>query len=308
MKRETALEYGYISETLYHFLPNDFRVFTLIVEKGLLCSVGNKGKLDRFEVTLKEEGITTFDVWQHPRVCFTDIPRGYLSVHAAKYGGIGLGFTRETILDWGGSPVWYVNNRASRDGTSDNGAILHGLHRFGPLIDILMREVKLQNKMLKFHSGREMRGKEAESYLKKAISSLYQMFSFVKEIFPADEDDPDYLSEREWRIVADGTAAFPPPTAHEKRQLIKQNGIWGCPPETTDSDILSRFGKRPMVEEFCYFRGTPGEKAISQAIEVILVPDERVKARIARFIAKRPESFRTGGPDISVFPGTATAP
>ena len=64
---------GYLSEVLYHFFP-DFEVFTSIVKRGLLCSQGNKRKLDRFAVTLKEEGVKYFEVWQHPRVCFTDIP------------------------------------------------------------------------------------------------------------------------------------------------------------------------------------------------------------------------------------------
>ena len=46
---------GYLSEVLYHFFP-DFEVFTSIVKRGLLCSQGNKRKLDRFAVTLKAYG------------------------------------------------------------------------------------------------------------------------------------------------------------------------------------------------------------------------------------------------------------
>ena len=99
MEQDVTPEASYISEILYHFLPDNFGIFTSIVKNGLLCSVGNKGKLDRFAVILQGEGVKQFDIWQHPRVCFTDIPREHLVSHVKKYGKFGLGFSRETILD-----------------------------------------------------------------------------------------------------------------------------------------------------------------------------------------------------------------
>jgi hypothetical protein len=297
------MEAPYISEILYHFLPNDFRIFTSIVEKGLLCSVGNKGKLDRFSVTLKETGIKSFDIWQHPRVCFTDIPREHLGVHAKKYGTFGLGFARQTVLKWGGAPVWYLNNHASADGTSDGGnAILYQLLRFPNLADVLMSWVKLHNEHLRFASGRLMQGQEAEDYIYGAITSLFQMLSFVKEMSPHHRDSQEYLYEREWRIVSTASDAFRRPTMGEKEQLVRQNPIWGQPPNTDDTDILARFESCPMVEQFKFFLGSPGQQAVSQAIEVILVPDEKMKARVVEFIAQHTGEFRSGGPDVRIFP------
>jgi hypothetical protein len=113
---------GYIGTTLYHFLPNAFDIFISIMKRGLLCSVGNKGRLDKFEVLL-QAGRIAFDIWQHPRVCFTDIPRDHLRVHAERYGKFALGFSRNTILNWNGGPVWYMNNHVSSH--SGGNAILY---------------------------------------------------------------------------------------------------------------------------------------------------------------------------------------
>ncbi len=99
MEQDVTPEASYISGILYHFLPDDFGIFTSIVKNGLLCSVGNKGKLDRFSVTLQGEGVKQFDIWQHPRVCFTDIPIEHLGSHVKKYGKFGLGFSEKLFLD-----------------------------------------------------------------------------------------------------------------------------------------------------------------------------------------------------------------
>jgi Putative abortive phage resistance protein AbiGi, antitoxin len=306
-KREHAIEVtstaSYISETLYHFLPNNFDIFTSIIERGLLCSVGNKGKLDRFSVTLKGEGVRQFDIWQHPRVCFTDIPREHLGTHVNKYGKFGVGFSRKTILEWGGAPVWYLNNHASPDGTSDGGnAILYQLLRFSNLVDVMMSRVKLYNEKLIFGSGRQMQGQDAERYIYGAITSLYQMLSFVKEMSPHDGDTQQYLYEREWRIVAAAGDAFRNPTPEEKGQLLRQNAAWGLPPNTDDADILARFESSPMVEQFAFFQGNPGQQTVSQAIEVILVPDEEMELRVIEFIGQHAGAFRAAGPDVSIFP------
>ena len=306
MEQDVTPEASYISEILYHFLPDNFGIFTSIVKNGLLCSVGNKGKLDRFAVILQGEGVKQFDIWQHPRVCFTDIPREHLASHVKKYGKFGLGFSRETILRWGGSPVWYLNNHASPDGTSDGGnAILYQLLRFSNIVDHMMTLVKKQNQKL-FVAGKLIDGQDAERYIYGAITSLFQMLSFVKEMSPHDRDNQEYLFEREWRIVAGVGAAFRDPTAEEKEQLVRQNPGWGLPPNTDDADILGRFGSRPMVEQFAFFQGSPPRQTVSQAIEVILVPDAEMKPRVVEFIAQHAGAFRAAGPDVCIFPNEKT--
>jgi hypothetical protein len=157
-----------------------------------------------------------------------------------------------------------------------------------------------------FVAGKLIEGQDAERYIYGAMTSLYQMLSFVKEMSPHDRDNQEYLFEREWRIVAGVGAAFRPPTAEEKEQLVRQNPGWGLPPNTDDADILGRFGSRPLVEEFAFFQGSPRQETVSQAIEVILVPDAEMKARVVEFIAQHAAEFRAAGPDVCIFPDEKT--
>jgi hypothetical protein len=128
------------------------------------------------------------------------------------------------------------------------------------------------------------------------------MLSFVKEMSPHDRDNQKYLYEREWRIVATISDAFRDPTMEEREQLVGQNGVWGQPPNTHDADILARFGSRPLVEQFAFFRGGPGQQTVSQEIEVILVPNEKMQARVVEYIAQHAVAFRADGPDVRILP------
>jgi hypothetical protein len=154
-------------------------------------------------------------------------------------------------------------------------------------------------------AGELIQGEKAESYIHGAMTALYQTLSFVKEMSPHDRDNQEYLFEREWRIVAAVGDAFRTPTAEEKEELVRQNAVWGQPPNTDDPDILARFESRPMVDEFAYFRGNPGQQTVSQAIEEILVPDEDMKAHVAEFITQHSSAFRADGPDVRIFPSEA---
>jgi hypothetical protein len=262
-KRKSYNGSAIISEILYHFLPSNFNIFAAIVEKGLLCSVGNKGKLDRFSVTLKE-GITQFDVWQHPRVCFTDIPRDHLNVHAKTYGKFALGFSRKTILEWGGCPVWYINNHTNSDGISDGGnSILYLLHRFPCLADNIWTLVTKKDQKIVV-AEELIQGKQAEDYVLGAMTSLFQMLSFVKEMSPHDSDNQQYLYEREWRIVVHEGKAFSRLTPEEKRELIGQNSVWGQPPKHT-TWILSRdLGRAPWSKNLSFFGEARGKQCLRQ--------------------------------------------
>jgi Putative abortive phage resistance protein AbiGi, antitoxin len=105
----------FLRETLFHFLGSGdnekFDVFDSIVRRGLLMTVGNKeGRLDRFSVNMSSGVPESFEVMQHARVCFTDIPQRMLSAHCEEYGKFGIGFSRKAILAWGGNPVIYLPN------------------------------------------------------------------------------------------------------------------------------------------------------------------------------------------------------
>jgi|SRR5271168_1153034 len=79
-----------------------------ICKNGLLLTT-NSRTLDSFEID-RGKGVELMEVMQHPRVCFTDIPIDLLASHGQRYGKYGVGFRRETVIDWGGLPAWYLPN------------------------------------------------------------------------------------------------------------------------------------------------------------------------------------------------------
>ena len=137
--------WSFLGETLFHFLGTGddekvLDIFNSIVRTRTPCStVGNKeGKLDRFPVELVDDARDVLEVMQHARVCFTDIPEKLLAGHCQQYGKFGLGFSRKTILEWGGNPVIYVPNHPDRSTLETSMAgMLYCLHRVSPLMDRL---------------------------------------------------------------------------------------------------------------------------------------------------------------------------
>ena len=104
-------------------------------------------------------------------------------------------------------------------------------------------------------------------------------------------------------MVATKSEAFRDLTPEEKEELVRRRQMWGQPFETDDAEVLSRFGSYPMIDDFAFFIGIPGQQSVSEAIEVILVPDATMKAQVVEFIAQNASAFRgDGGPVVRIFP------
>jgi hypothetical protein len=306
-------EDSFLGETLFHFLGNgdDERlidVFDSIVRRGLLLTVGNKeGKLDRLPVEMFGEDRKLLDVMQHARVCFTDIPEKLLSGHSQEYGKFGIGFSRKTILEWGGNPVVYVPNHPA-PGTLETSmaGMLYCLHRASPLMDRLKECLATINASMPVEE-RHMDGENGAifiNYIDQFEKSTQRVLSFVKVMSSEKANDYQYLYEREWRVV-DGAVkqGGEDPTRElsddEYKELSAKCARWEKPLEMSEG--LSR--KHPhtsMLQFFRLFNGISG-KTVSQAIEVILVPSDAIKGRVAAYIADHPNKFRRGGPAIRVF-------
>jgi hypothetical protein len=303
---------GFLAETLFHFLGtgDDDRlldVFDSIIRRGLLLTVGNKeGKLDRFLVQMVGDVSESLDIMQHARVCFTDIPEELLSTHCQEYGGFGLGFSRKTILEWGGNPVLYVPNHPARDTLETSMAgMLYCLHRVSPLMDRLKECLAILTASMPMEEG-VMDDKDRVihvNYIDQTEQSVRRMLAFVKEMSSQETNDYRYLYEREWRIVdgamKEGVDSTRELSNDEYRELAAMRPRWTRPLEM--SELLSRkYPHTSILQFFRFFNGLPG-KTVSQAIEVVLVPSDAVKARVAAYVVDHPDSFQPGGPAIRVF-------
>jgi hypothetical protein len=295
----------FLGETLFHFLGagGDERlldVFDSIVRRGLLLTVGNKeGKLDRFPVVMTDDFCEPLEVMQHARICFTDIPEKFLSTHCQEYGKFGIGFSRKTILEWGGNPVIYVPNHPAHDTLETSmPVVLYCLHRVSPLMDKLRYCLE--------HLDIPTEGDEGArliEYIDQTEQSARRMWSFVKEMSSQETNDYQYLYEREWRIV-DGAMkqGFDPTRVlsdDEYRELASKCERWTKPLKMNER-LSRKYPHTSMLQFFRFFDGLPG-KTVSQAIEVILVPSDALRGRVAAYIANHSDSFRPGGPAIRIF-------
>lgn len=114
----------FLSETLFHFWWHEpeelaFQTFTSIIERGLLLTRGIEDVIDRFRYLDKKGNPQSIEIVQNARVCFTDIPEHLSGDHSSQYGKCAVGFSRTTILEWGGCPVWYLPNHFASDTLQD---------------------------------------------------------------------------------------------------------------------------------------------------------------------------------------------
>jgi hypothetical protein len=103
------------SSILFHCWRGDDRVaarriLKSICKKGLLLTT-NAATLDSFAID-RGNGVIQMEVMQRPRVCLTDIPIALLAEHGQRYGKYGVGFRRETIINWGGLAVGRFGGRS----------------------------------------------------------------------------------------------------------------------------------------------------------------------------------------------------
>lgn len=101
------------------------------------------------------------------RVCFTEVKLTQTEEHAIRYGGLGIGFHRNYVLEREGNPVLYVQN-------SDKGHIIEN-------IDFLFKQIKtLSNETNK---------------------ALEVICGYLKNMSGYNEEELKYYDEMEWRVV-----------------------------------------------------------------------------------------------------------
>jgi hypothetical protein len=202
---------SFLGERLHHFFARasvgdeakGIAVFKSIVENGLLLTVGNQtGEADEFTFGTSS-GQVSVHLEQLARVCFTDIPEDKLAAHSddAEYGRFAIGFSRETIVSWAGSPVWYLANIGS-DTLSEAAGVLMQYLQFGRVaLKVLQKlyEHPSCQRTLNFADGATLQPPEVINRSKLADRSIERALSFVKEMSPrnAPGKEFEYLYERE---------------------------------------------------------------------------------------------------------------
>lgn len=108
--------------------------------------------------------------YETPMTCFTEVRLSQTLSHAEQYGRLGIGVSRQFVLDRRGGPVHYVRNH-------ENECVVGNVQE-------ILRVLK----------GLDPPRPEVVEYL--GVNS-----SFIKGMSDANKDNFKYLEEQEWRIV-----------------------------------------------------------------------------------------------------------
>lgn len=314
----------YIGTALFHFWQEEPRdrarkIFISIMTRGFLLTTTNRGALDSFTVRDGDNQLRSIEVMQRPRICLTDIPFDLLSAHGAGYGRYGVGFSRETIVGWGGCPVWYLPNHHGGGTLKDNGPFMvNGLHAamvamegYRALVEEterLWKAGKLKSHFVtqRFTHGKPLLGDDLLRWLLYGRDCIERALSFVKEMSPQDKEDFRYLYEREWRIVEGIQFSGKDPcrslTDAEKSELCSLNPDWAKCLSTNDINIEVRYQKEPIINSFRFFGRLADRERVSRKIEIVAVPDENEKRWVEGVISENKRLFKAGRPEIKVFP------
>jgi hypothetical protein len=117
--------------------------------------------------TTEEAVIRGWKIKNITRLCFTEIRLSQAQTHAERYGKLGLGFTRDFIMNKGGRPVIYIPFEAMADGR--------------------LLEDSIRNVYEKSRDNKEIH--RASEWIMTHVKRM------------SNEKDEDYYEEMEWRIV-----------------------------------------------------------------------------------------------------------
>jgi Putative abortive phage resistance protein AbiGi, antitoxin len=282
-----------------------------VCKNGLLLTT-NAATLDNFAID-RGSGVVQMEVMQNARVCFTDIPIELLVDHGQRYGRYGVGFRRETVIDWGGLPAWYLPNYWGNESLKVAGPVLvNGLHAAMDAVhhlQVLAKEFNTKGVpfSVSYQHGATVKADQLVRDMEQTAASISMVLSFIKEMSPQTAEDHSYLFEREWRIVFGFELVGRPPafrslTQDEKDCLCARRPIWRESRQSKDINITARYGAAPVIDSFQYFNGLSGKDTVAQLIDTILAPDESEARWVKKFVEERAGDFGHNIPNIITFP------
>jgi hypothetical protein len=322
-----AMREAHTGELLYHCWPQQDRQraysqFESIINRGFLLTI-NSAQLDSFAFLGSGGRSERIEVMQKARVCFTEIPLHLLRTH--PYGHFAIGFTRKTMVDWGGLPAWYLPNHPGNETLKESAAeIIRGLYASALANENMQIIARDLPKMLKQHipeeflsktfeinlssrHGPTLSGEKLQNWLGRNIQVMHHILASIKEMSPTDVEDFRHLNEREWRIVAGasipGEEVCRRLTDDEKEEFGRIRPEWLRELKTSDINVQVRYPPSRVIDHFHFFRGLK-TTSVSQMIDTILVPDTAAKRWMKKYIAKHSSAFRPGGPRVRLFPST----
>ena len=162
---------GIHSKILVHWTGKDIEIYPEDKRSQLYVErLKNDLQEGLYTKTTEEDVIRNWTIKNITRLCFTEIRLSQAQMHAERYGKLGLGFSRDFIMNKGGRPVIYIPFEAPPDGR---------------LLEDSIRNV--------FEKSKDSADKE------EIHTSSKWIMTHVKRM--CNEKGEDFYEEMEWRLV-----------------------------------------------------------------------------------------------------------
>ena len=180
--------------------------------------------------------------WSPRMTCLTETRLSVINRHARKYGLLGLGFEREFVLRFHGTPVHYVRGRPPESLMEDLTSLTSWL---SALRDEHDDPAKKDEILAQFHRA-------------------YHLLALTKPMTDAKSKGEDFelLHEHEWRIVQ--TESLKPLLRCIRSQSDTESALWAVPIAPADLRFLvfPDAGTRELAMEDERFQAWCGHRAI----------------------------------------------
>jgi hypothetical protein len=96
------------SKILVHWTGKKDNGSAYIKDQEYVERLKNYYKNGLFAKRTSEDSIRKWKIKNLVRICFTEIRLSQVQTHAKRYGKLGIGFSRDFIMNKGGRPVIYI--------------------------------------------------------------------------------------------------------------------------------------------------------------------------------------------------------
>lgn len=192
----------YISNELTHFVgrkeanqDQQYYLFSKILKEGFLSHSPHMKGVSGGIIAPPNGKLSDNNLFISQSICFCDIPHNDIEIHINKYSQFGISFTKDFIVENGGSPVFYIpiDCKLKLSDAKSNIETVKISDYFNEIIEkYKLNEFGSKNLILKSVDNVDI--------FRFFASRIFGYIIFFDHNLP-DDHPKNYYFEREWRIV-----------------------------------------------------------------------------------------------------------
>ena len=205
----------YISKELTHFVgrglktEEQFRILCEILSSGWLTHPPHNPRNSGNLIVKPESNLSTNEMYSPQMVCFCDIPVADFDLHMRKYSPFGIAFSKDFLINWGATPVWYIPRNAAVATSPESNPDIESDENYRRYFHSIFQSKKKADKFdtlspqLMEYLDPGASGTHWRRVLELQRFAAFHIFSYLKffNAFLPDDHEHNYYFEREWRTL-----------------------------------------------------------------------------------------------------------